>query len=141
MQEIWEPWHPHGKALNHSYIFSVTNDHEGFIVILSNEKTKKDDAVKIDFYNGVNSYTVLQGPIVKSLKDCLVKQYGVPFFNQSSFFKIHNSRYIEWASMQSFTMISVPDTQHFCIFTQDKIIHTLTRSEPRIEFLSKEELP
>ena len=141
MKEIWEVWHPQGQTLNRSYILSVTNDHERFIVMLSNEKTKKDDVVKIDFYKGVNSYTILQGPMVKSLKNSLIKQYGEPFLNESSFFKIRNSRYIEWASIQSFTMVSLPHTQHFCIFTPNKIVHALAGSEPRIEFLSKNEIP
>ena len=134
MKEIWELWHPQGQVIYRSSMISVTDDDKGLTVELSNEKYENSDIIKINFYSGALSYTLLYGAFIEKLRDNLIQEYGKSFFQESSCFKIRNSSYVEWASLQSYEMIRLPRTQHFCIFTSHMIVHAITGLEPRIEF-------
>lgn len=135
MNEVWESWDPQGQAIYRSSMISVTDDDKGLTITLSNNKLKKECAVAINFYNGADSYTLLQGPFIEKLKTHLLQKYGESFFKESSCFKIRNSLYVEWATTQSYTMIKLPYAQHFCIFTHTLLVHLIAPYEPNIKFL------
>jgi len=139
MNEIWEVWNPQGQPIYKPYIHSVTDDGEGLTITLSNNTLKLQDAVKINFYNGASSSSLLQGLFIEKLKDNLIQKYGEAFLQTSSCFKIRNSLYVEWASLQSYEMVSRPHAQHFCIFTPDTIVHLIAPYEPHVTFLDEKE--
>ena len=140
MKEIWEVWHPQGHIIYKPYTYSVINyDSSQLLITLSNDKSKAQNAVEINFYNGAYSSTILLGPYIKKLRNNLVQEYGEEFFQNSSCFKIQNSLYIEWASFQSYEMVSLPYAQHFCIFAHEYLVHLIAPYEPHVTFLDEKE--
>ena len=140
MNEIWEVWHPQGQTIYKSYIYSVIDYRSSKLIItLSNNKLKPHHAVEINFYNGASSSTILEGLFIEKLKDSLIQEYGEPFLQSSSCFKIKNSLYVEWASTQSYEIVGLPHAQHLCIFTSDTVVHLIAPYEPHIRFLEDKE--
>lgn len=131
MQEIFEPWHPEGKAINFCYMLSIADGGE-LSLVLSNEPVKSYPRVTISFDMNVKSYIALRGSIVMSVKKNLTQMYGEEFLKKSSCFKVKNSIYAQSASYQSCTVTELLGVEHFCIVTHTTIVHILSYYEPSV---------
>ena len=135
MTEEWVRWEPVPDLASRYYIDSVHNDSNGFTIVLSEDRIVTNK-VYVRFKDWVNSYRQTDETFRAYLIHKLHEKYGVAFYSQWSFFKVHNSSYISWLSAESSTISDNFELIHFVVFDPNNVIDIIAGYEPTIEFVS-----
>lgn len=136
MTEEWTRWEPVTNLASRYYIDSICNDSDGFTIVLSEDRVVTNK-VCIRFKDWVNSYRQTDETFRANLIHKLHEKYGVKFYSQWSFFKVRNSSYISWLSVESSTISDNFELIHFVIFDPNNVIDVIAGYEPTIEFVAE----
>lgn len=126
--EDWTRWEPAEGLSGRYYIdsFGMVGDHWDFVIMLCNEDNTQK--VEIRFEGAVVSYRYTNESYCFGIFGQLSKKYGDEFYSTWSFFKIHNSDYIQWIVSKSYDS----DFTHFCIIGGDEVIDIISTYEPKV---------
>ncbi len=128
--EEWTRWQPTQGLSGKYYLESLTWSEQGVIILLSDESNSQK--IEIIFKDFVDAYRCTNESFYFLLFSDLSKQYGTDFYKDWSFFKVQNSKYIQWLSIKSATWADQFSFIHFSIFGGNEIIDIVARYEPTV---------
>ena len=101
MEENWQRWELGSQLSLKYYIDSISDRVDGFRILLSdaNDESKK---VEVLFEDSVHAYRSTDESYRQSTINNLDERYGTEFYGDYTFFKVSNSEYIHWLSLQSY---------------------------------------
>ena len=134
MVEKWTQWKPIEGLASKYYIKSVSDEIEGFKIILVPLKPKQS-SIEILFKDGVDSYLRIDESFRQKLIHEIDKEYGLEFYKNWTLFKVSNSRYLSWLSDQSYEWSNVYDFIHFSLIASDSTIDIVVNYEPEVKFI------
>jgi len=132
LKEEWLMWEPLSNLQGDYYReYVIDSVHEGFKVIIGdhNNDNKK---IQLSF-----------GPDIVGYRDTYETYFWLmqkDFLRDGSYFyKVINSKYIQWLSDISNGISSSmePTMQHFVIFSEESTLEILSRFEPEVAFIEK----
>ncbi len=135
MNEIWIRWQPISGLKVHYYIVSITDNEQGFEIILEPMRNT-DKNVKIRFIESIVSYRLVDESYAADLipTNEMREDPTTPW----CFFRVENSRYLKWFIDTSLGMVEIYGQTkafiHFSIITLDSVIDVISLSEPVVEF-------
>ncbi|WP_068786946.1 hypothetical protein [Paenibacillus phocaensis] len=134
MEESWGIWEVGNDVTSKYYVESINDTIEGFRILLSdaNDEFKK---VEILFEDSVHAYRSTDESFRQSTINKLDEQYGTEFYKDRTFFKVTNSEYIQWLSLQSFGIADSEQVHHFSILAVDSIVDIIAAYEPKVSKL------
>ncbi|KKO54063.1 hypothetical protein [Paenibacillus sp. DMB20] len=134
MEEIWRIWEVGNEMKSKYYVESIIDNIEGFRILLSeaNDESKK---VEILFEDSVHAYRSTDESFRQSTINYLDEYYGTEFYRDRTFFKVSNSKYIQWLSLQSFGIADSEPVHHFSILAVDSVVDIIAAYEPKISKL------
>ena len=135
MKENWTRWEPILGLSESHYIDSVSNDENGFMIILldANNKSKK---LFIKFENSVDCYRSTNESYTGSLVRDLRIKYGKDFYVNWTFFKVTDSEYLQWLSEKSGGLSDTRKLIHFAIFSLDELLEVVCPYEPTVRLVN-----
>jgi len=127
--EKWTQWKPledsSGKYTIDSFVWSES----GISILLSSTQNLKKLEIKFeDFVDTYRRTDIIFCP--KRLAD-ISSRYGAEFYINWTFFKITNSKYIDWIIEKSYKREFI----HFCIIGNNEILDIVNSYEPKINFI------
>lgn len=141
-QEYWERWQPLEHLSKKYTLDYITNTckKSKFIVSLTDLSLEKGN-VLIEIEEGVDHYEkITQEPMAIILKK-LNEKYGSTFSQEWTFFKIHNSSFVQWLSAQSYNIWNISKQLHFALITTNAIVFFLSYDdEPKARLLKDNNL-
>lgn len=132
MSEQWVKWEPI-KNLSPKYFEESFSDNKNglkFILVDANNKKKRTAIECIS-----DSYLKRNQEFRQATINFLNKYYGSKFHSEWTFFKIINSKYIEWLFEESFGTSKNFPLIHFLLLTENSIIDIITKGEPFVKHL------
>ena len=132
--EQWIKWEPITGLSPKYYIESISDNRNGFTILLSEADYK--NTVKVTFETLVLSYRNTNESFRLSTIDFIYDNYGAAFCGQWTFFKVVNSAYVLWLSEQSYTIAESVPPIHFSFLAVDSIIDVVATCEPKVEFIT-----
>lgn len=134
MQENWVQWNPLKGIVGKYDVDRVSMDERGLIIQLYSENniTKK---VEVHFSYTLDAYRYTNDSFAFNICGDLSQKYGVDFYGTWSFFKVTNSRYLQWLSEQSCAYSNEFTFTHFSFIGTDSIVDILARYEPAVTFI------
>jgi hypothetical protein len=139
MQENWTQWKPIEDLINNYYIESISDSIDDGVKILLFDAQNKKRKVLISFPNSVDSYRITDESFTYLTIDFLAERYGAKFFHDCAFFKIQDSKYLQWISQQSYGISEKLNFTHFCIIAIDSIIDVIANYEPTVTIIGENE--
>jgi len=135
MQEQWTRWEPIAGLSQKYYIESISDTIEGFKILLfdANDREKK---ILVSFPNSVDAYRSTDESYILLTVSNLDKVYGDKFYGEWTFFKIKNSEYLKWISVQSYSSSDFFNFTHFCFLATDSVVDVVTNYEPVVTHIS-----
>lgn len=132
--EKWSRWDPGITNLNGKYNLKRIVDEMGRLkVYLTHHNTNQHiKAVFDSVWAHRNTYETFRMFLVSELSDL----YGDEFYTNWSFFKVDNSSYMKWLSLESAGLVDNPPLTHFVIMGTDFIADIVTAEEPKIKFIN-----
>ena len=134
MVEKWIQWKPIEGLASKYYIKSVSDEIEGFKLILMPLKSK-EASIEILFKDGVYSYLRIDESFRAKLIHNLNEEYGLDFYKNWTFFQIDNSRYVSWLSDESYEWSKVYNLIHFSLIAADSTVDIIVNYEPEVKFI------
>ncbi|OGB83277.1 hypothetical protein A3F66_01790 [candidate division TM6 bacterium RIFCSPHIGHO2_12_FULL_32_22] len=128
-KEQWIKWNSIADLANSYYIESIKDDINGLRIFLVDEKNNKNRLEVIfenfEAYRNIDeSYrTVLFKDLYKN-KNCA----------NWTFFKVENSTYLKWLSMQSDGWIDYIKRYHYMFVTLDSVLDVVSSHDPKLRF-------
>jgi hypothetical protein len=117
------------------YIDSISNNEEGFKIVLS-ESNNKEKKLLVIFENSVDCYRSTNesytGIIIRELNE----KYGKDFYVDWTFFKIIDSEHLKWLSEKSGGLSNTCPLQHLVFFSVDELLEVICTYEPIFEFIN-----
>lgn len=135
LKENWLRWEPISN-LDGKYNLEFISNVNEFTLLLSQVKNK-DKKVKLSFNKSVEAYRVTYESFRQNLINQLTEKYGSEFYSCWAFFKVYNSKYIEWLSEESSGYSDYINLKHFSIFTGEFIIDIIDLFEPTVEIINE----
>ena len=116
------------------YIESISDSINGFRIVLSdaNDESKR---VEVLFEESVHAYRSTDESFRQSTINNLDGRYGTEFFRDNTFFKVTNSEYIHWLSLQSYGIAESETIFHFSFLAVDSIVDVIAAYEPKVSKL------
>ncbi|MBM7615098.1 hypothetical protein JOC73_001660 [Alkaliphilus hydrothermalis] len=134
MSEQWVEWKPVDGLSQKYYIESISDVLDGFRIVLS-DADKEENKVNVIFENSVHAYRSTDESFRQSTINILDEAYGTQFYSEWTFFKVVNSEYMKWLSVQSYNIIDSESLIHFSFFAVDSIVDVIAAYEPKVELL------
>ncbi|WP_027092746.1 hypothetical protein [Cohnella thermotolerans] len=134
MTEKWIRWIPNNEISLKYYIESITDNIEGLRIRLSNANNESD-RIEVVFENSVHAYRSTDESYMQNVINKLDEQYGSKFYQENTFFKVENSEYIHWLSLQSYGIAKSEPLEHFSFLGVDSVIDVIAAYEPEINKL------
>ena len=125
-------WDPISGLAENCYIYSVSDDENGFKVVLV-EYDNETRRVHITFPFGVRAYSATDELL--SINALQVENDEPPSGRSWCLFKVTNSEYLKWASKRSDGISDHRGLIHFAICTLDMTLEILNHAEPKVEFV------
>ena len=129
MQESWAHWMPLENLSKKYYIESITNNREGFTVLLA-DAIGESEKIKIVFENGVNAFRNTDETFKLSTISWLDEKYGGKFYAEWTFFRVENSEYLKFLCEQSGGISDFYDVKQYSIITDEEILDIAATYEP-----------
>lgn len=139
MQEHWTRWEPISNLSKKYYIESISDSMEGFKVLLF-EAENPEKKVLVSFSDSVEAFRSTNESYTFLTIDSLAEKYGSKFFSEWTFFKIENSKYLQWISEQSYGISESYNLIHFCLVATDSIVDIIDTGEPKVTLLEEPKL-
>lgn len=119
------------------YIDLICDSEEGVKIVLSEDegRTKKVQVILQTFVAAVAAHRCIDESFSTSLLMRLEKQYGSKFYFEWSFFKVENSTYVNWLTLESDGVFNSKAYSHFCIFGVDSVVDIIAMGDPVVEFV------
>lgn len=134
MMEKWIKWEPIKGLSPKYYIESISDNINGFEIILFEGHDNKEK-VHVIFENSVDAYNCSEeGFRLKTIWN-LGDKYGKDFYGDWTFFKVINSKYLQWLSKESVEMYDSLSLIHFSFLAADSVLDVVTTYEPRVEII------
>ena len=134
MTEQWARWEPISGLAEKYDIVTVSEEIEGFRVVLFDEQDSTKKAI-ISFEQAVSAYRSTDESFRYKLIRDLDERYGSDFYGKWTFFKLTNSLYLEWLLDQSEGVFDPKSYIHFSIITSDSILDIVASYEPKVELI------
>ncbi len=133
MLEHWEKWIPSPDITSMYEIESINYDEHGFKITLFDIENKKN---KIDliYENWVFAFRKNDGIYKENIIDTIKKQNPTKFCDNWTFFKVTNSKYLQWIFEQSLETCDLSYFSHFSFITPTSILDIPDTHEPKIVF-------
>ena len=134
--EVWSRWEPDVPNLaSKYYIASACYSYDGFKVIL--EEEGGGQKVELLFPYGISSVRVTEEGMELRIGDSLFDKYGPDFYRNWTFFKVEQSEYLKWLSIQSYEISDICKVKHFVLLGGNCMIDIATIHDlPEIKILS-----
>lgn len=134
MEENWQRWEVGSDLSAKYYIESISDSIDGFRILLSdaNDESKK---VEVLFEDSIHAYRSTDESFRQSTINNLDEQYGTEFFRDNTFFKVTNSEYIHWLSLQSYGIAESESIFHFSFLAVDSVVDVVAAYEPNVSIL------
>jgi len=132
LEEQWIMWEPLSNLRGDYYRECLIDSyHEGFKVIIGDHDNDKKK-IHINFEAGVRAYRDTYETYAWLMQKDFLR-------DDSFFYKVINSKYIQWLSDISNGISSgmEPTMQHFVIFSEESTLEILSRFEPEVTFVEK----
>lgn len=134
MQEQWVKWEPIKGLFQKYYIESILDSINGFEIVLFEGHDKKEK-VHVVFENSIDAYKCSEeGFRLKTIWE-LGDKYGKDFYGDWTFFKVINSRYLQWLSEESVGMYDSLSFIHFSFLVADSVLDVVTTYEPKVKII------
>ena len=137
--EQWIRWVPLENLASKYYVEDISDSFHGFKVILveaHNKEKNKEKKIEIFFKDSIwayrNTYESFRIETLAFLKE----NYGTKFYGEWTFFKVINSTYLTWLSVESGTVTNDLNLIHFCIYSTEEVVDIVAGYEPIVKFLS-----
>ncbi len=136
MTEVWEKWEPLRGLATEYYLDNVVDSDEiGFSIEFREFKNSKK-RIRVLFSNWVYSYRYLEESFAINRYASLEKKYGDNFLNWT-FFKVMNSKYIQWLSQESEGLSDLRDLKHYSFLSMDSVLDVINDKDPIVEFVEE----
>lgn len=134
MEEDWQKWEVGSDLSAKYYIESISDSINGFRILLSdaNDESKK---VEVLFEDSVHAYRSTDESFRQSTINNLDERYGTEFFRDNTFFKVTNSEYIHWLSLQSYEIAESESIFHFSFLAVDSVVDVVAAYDPKVSKL------
>lgn len=130
--ERWEQWVPVKNLKGKYEILDISDDiAQDFKVILI-EEVNKENQIQLLFEYSVDIYRITRLNFKQKTLSKLSKEYGFDFYRQWTFFKVYDSEYLKWLSIESDTVTESIDFTHYCIISPKYMIDIISGYEPKI---------
>lgn len=131
MTEQWTKWEPIRGLANKYYIDSISNDENGFIIQLS-DANNEEKKIRVIFEDSVYASRDTDESFRRNTVGILHEQYGIDFYGDWTFFKVTNSSYLKWLSVESYGITDSLHFTHFSFVAADSILDVVTNYEPKV---------
>lgn len=126
--EQWIKWEPIPNLEEQYELVDYSNNiQDGFNLIFKNNNKKLEILFKHSAEIRISNKNLRD----KELKN-LYQKNGKIFMNWS-FFKVNNSEYLKWLSVESLTVTDNINFTHFCIISYQVIIDIIAGYEPKVQ--------
>ncbi|MEV2911262.1 hypothetical protein ABNF65_22305 [Paenibacillus larvae] len=134
MEEKWGRWEPKVGLSSKYYVESLSDSIKGFRILLSdvNDEKKK---IEVTFKESVHAYRSTDESFRQSSINIIDEKYGTEFYAEWTFFKVNNSKYIQWLSEQSYGIAESETLIHFSFVARDSIVDVIAAYEPEIKII------
>lgn len=134
MKESWQRWELGRELSTKFYIESISDSKNGFRILLSgaDDESKK---VEIVFEESVHAYRSTDESFRQSMINNIDEQYGTEFYKDYTFFKVSNSEYIHWLSLQSYGIAESEPLYHFSFLAVDSVLDVIAAYVPKLSIL------
>ncbi len=136
MQEQWVQWKPVNNLSTKYNIDAISDSLDNFKVELTDYNNGKNKVI-VTFENSVDAYRTTDETFRLNCINTLDKQYGPDFYGKWTFFKVTNSKYIQWLSEESCTISDSLPLVHFSFIAANCILDVVTTYEPKVELVEK----
>ena len=136
MKEQWIKWEPIANLAPKYYIDKISHTIKDFHIILS-EDSSTERKIKILFEDSVDAYRDTDESFRRKLIYDLGQTYGSNFYGKWTFFKVYNSKYLQWLSEESFEITNSLGFIHFSLIAADSILDIVTTYEPKIIIMNE----
>ena len=131
LEEIWETWEIENTMTSKYYVESITDSIKGFRILLSDAKVESKKLVVL-FEDSVHSYRSSDESYRLNTINNLDERYGTEFYRDNTFFKVTNSEYIKWISLESYGIVESALIFHFSFIAADSIVDVIAAYEPKL---------
>lgn len=131
MNETWKKWEPVKGLAKKYYIDAIQDDIGGFKVKLT-DRDNEDNKLTIIFLESVWSYRSVEEGLRALTMEKLAQKYGANFYTEWTFFKIENSRYLNWIYEESYDVARDSGLMHFCLVGMDDILDIIASCDPQV---------
>jgi len=132
LKEQWIMWEPLSNLRGDYYReYVIDSINEGFKVIIGDHNNDKKK-IHINFAASVRCYRDTYETYAWLMQKDFLR-------NDSYFYKVINSKYIQWLSDISHGISTdmEPTMQHFVIFSEESTLEILSRFEPEVTFIEE----
>ena len=132
IEEQWLMWEPLSQLRGDYYFELIALDaHDANFKIILEKYNNKKEKVHLTFKFGVACYRVMDELYAFEMQKNFLRE-------GSSFYKVINSKYIQWLSdiSKGVSYAIQPNMQHFVIFTEDFTLEILNTADPEIEMIN-----
>ena len=134
MAEKWVRWQPAEDVSGRLDLYSISEGQEALKIVLY-DWDNKDKKIFLTFDSFLGAYRKTYETFRSELISSIHKQYGKEFFIRCSFFKVHNSEYVQWLSEQSNGSSDYPPFQHMSLLLIDSVIDVISMEDPQIQIV------
>jgi hypothetical protein len=127
--EKWIKWEPTKDLSGKYHVISITWPEDGIIIKLSDVNNTKKIEIKFEYF--VDAYRYTHESFCFKIFSDLSNKYGTEFYKEWSFFKINNSKYVEWVIEKSYDSNFI----HFSIIGNYEIIDIIAGYDPEIKVI------
>ncbi len=126
-------WEPIEKLEKAYYINIISDTIEKFEMTLTNYAVNKK--VLVTFENSVDAYRRTDESFRLTTMTKLDQAYGENFYGELTFFKVENSRYIQWLKEEAPEIFIPKDYMHFSFISAESFVDIVTTYEPIVGHL------
>jgi hypothetical protein len=130
--EKWFRWEPITELKQACDIISIKDDREGLEIIVGGRKTDQKMTV---IFDPAWAYRTTYETYRMFLISDLFELYGDKFCVERSFFRVENSSYMKWLSIESAGLTD--KLIHFVIMDNDFVMDIAAYEEPKIRIINK----
>lgn len=130
--EEWIIWKPIPNLASKYYVKSLSDRYSGFKILL--EDAQNANQLQIIFKDGIDSFSRTDETFRFRTVIKLKEKYGADFYKNWTFFKIINSSYLQWLSLESYEESDARLLSHYCIVASDSIVDIINNKDPIISW-------
>lgn len=134
--EKWERWIPIKNLTEKYEIFDISDDISKDLKINLKDEINKENQIQLLFEYSVDIYRITRINFKQKTLNKLSNEYGLDFYKQWTFFKVYDSEYLKWLSIESDTVTESITFTHYCIISPKYMIDIVVGYEPKIKIIN-----